>query len=120
MIIALYIVNGLLALVFLATGGMKVVRSRAALAAAGMTWTTDSSSAQVKLVGALEVLGALGLILPLATGIAPILTPIAAIGLAVVMVGAVVVHMRHKESPLPPAVVAVIAIASAALGFLAL
>lgn len=120
MSIALYILNALLALVFLVTGAMKLVRSKAALAGAGMTWTEDSTSAQVKLVGALEIVGALGLILPLATGIAPILSPIAAIGLAIVMVGAAVVHLRHQESPVPPIALAILAIASATLGFLLL
>jgi len=120
MLIALWIINILLALAMLAAGAMKLVRPKAALAASGMAWTEDFSAASVKGIGALEVLGALGLVLPLATGIAPILAPIAAIGLAIVMAGAVVVHARRKEPPVPPAVLGALAVASAVLGFLVL
>lgn len=120
MIIALWILNVLLALVFLAAGGMKVVRPKQALTDGGMTWTADASAGTVKLVGALEVLGALGLILPLATGIAPVFTPLAAVGLALAMVGAIIVHIRHKESFVPPVVLLALTVASAILGFMAL
>jgi len=49
-------------------------------------------------IGAFEILGAIGLIVPAVTGIAPILVPLAALGLVVVMLGAAVVHTRRKES----------------------
>ena len=94
----LWIVAGLLALAFLAAGAMKLAQPRAKLAASGMAWTGDYSDGAVKGIGALEVLGALGLILPAALGIAEILTPLAALGLALVMIGAVVVHVRRGES----------------------
>lgn len=118
MLIALWIVNAVLALAALAAGLMKIVRSRPQLKAAGMAWTDDFSTASVKLIGVVEVLGALGLVLPLATGIAPILTPLAAVGLVIVFVGAIVVHARRKENPTPPIVLALLSIASAILGFL--
>ena len=105
MIIALWIVNAILALIFLAVGLMKLARPRTALAASGMAWTADSTDAAVKGIGAIEILGAIGLIVPLATGIAPVLTPLAAAGLAVVMIGAVIVHIA-----LPWLVLAAIAI----------
>ena len=54
-----------------------------------MTYVEDFSTPAVKAIGAAELLGAVGLILPLATGIAPILTPLAAVGLTVLMIGAV-------------------------------
>ncbi|MCB0910111.1 MAG: DoxX family protein [Propionibacteriaceae bacterium] len=117
MIIALWIVNILLALVFLAAGAMHAFRPREALAET-MAWTADSSDGMVKTIGILELLGALGLILPLATGIAPILTPLAAIGLAAVMIGAIVTHARRSEPVVPPVVLALLAVASAILGFL--
>lgn len=72
----------------------------------------------IKLLGLVEVLGAIGLILPLALGIAPILTPLAAIGHLTMMIGAIMVHMRHNETWLPPFVLAVLAATSAVLGFL--
>ncbi len=120
MLIALWIVNGLLALVMLAAGGMKAASPKSSLAAKGLVWTEDFSAAQVKTIGVLEVLGAIGLIVPLATGILPILTPIASVCLALTMIGAVVVHVRRKESAAPAIVLTVVSAASAALGFLAL
>jgi uncharacterized membrane protein len=92
MTIALWIVNALLALVFLAAGAMKLARPKAALIERGMGWAQGVSDTNVKLIGLAEVLGAIGLILPLAVNIAPVLTPIAAIGLAVVMNGAAETH----------------------------
>jgi len=83
-----------------------------------MAWAEDFSPVATRLIGIAEILGALGLILPLLTGIAPILTPIAAVCLAVLMVGATVVHVRRKESVIPALPLTVLAVASAVLGFL--
>src|ERR1700743_1856544 len=67
--IALWIVQGLLALGSLAAGGLKSVRPREQLVASGnFDWMRDSSAAGVKGVGLVEILGALGLILPWLTG----------------------------------------------------
>ncbi len=85
-----------------------------------MAWVATVSPAAVKAIGAIEVLGALGLIMPIATGIAPVLAPVAAVGLALTMVGAAVVHVRRKESAAPAVVLLVVSVASAVLGFLAL
>lgn len=118
MIIALWILNGLLALAFIAAGGMKVARPKSALVASGMSWADDFADPTVKIIGAAEVVGGIGLILPLLTGIAPILTPIAAAALTVVMIGAVVVHVRRKENATPSIVLAVLSAVSAVVGFL--
>jgi hypothetical protein len=118
MLIALWIVNGLLALAMLGGGVMKVLAPKAALAEKGMAWTEDFSAGTVKAIAALEVVGALGLILPLLTGIAPVLTPLAGTGIAIIMIGAVVVHVRRKEPFTPALVLALLAVASAVLGFL--
>lgn len=101
--IALWIVQGLLAVAYLAAGGMKVARSREQLVASGrFDWMKDTSDAGVKAVGTVEILGALGLVLPGLTGIAPILTPIAAVGLVIVQIGAIRVHLaRNERQPLP-------------------
>lgn len=120
MLIALWIVNALLALGFLGAGLMKLLRDRDALVASGMAWAGDFQPGAIKAIGAAEVLGALGLILPLATGILPILSPVAATALAVLMAGAVVVHLRRRESATPSMVLAVLAVASAVIGFIAL
>jgi hypothetical protein len=85
------------ALVFLAAGGMKMIRSADQLASGGMGWVERIPGGLVKVLGLLEVLGAIGVILPALVGIAPVLVPVAAVGLAVVMVGAVVIHIRAKE-----------------------
>ena len=118
--IAYWIVAGLLALAVLAAGGMKLARPKEALAASGMGWVSDFGGGTVKLIGAAEVLGAIGLILPKLTGIAPILSPIAALALAVTMLGAIVVHVRRKESFTPSLVLGLLAVAAAILGFLTL
>jgi uncharacterized membrane protein YphA (DoxX/SURF4 family) len=97
--VVLWIVAGLLAVAFLAAGLMKLAQPKKKLAESGMGWTEDFSDGAVKGIGALEVLGAVGLILPAALGIVPVLVPIAATGLALLMLGAAVTHARRKESP---------------------
>ena len=94
--IALWIVAGVLALAFLAAGLMKVSQPKEKLATS-MGWVDDFSPGTVKFIGTMEILGAIGLILPAATGIAPVLTPIAATGLAVTMILAAIVHGRRGE-----------------------
>ncbi len=96
MTIAVWIVSGITALLFVFAGASKVIRPRAALEPQ-MGWVRDLTDWQVKAIGALEVLGAIGIILPALTGIAPILTPIAAVGLVIIQLGAAVVHLRRKE-----------------------
>jgi hypothetical protein len=116
--VALWIVNALLALAFAGAGVMKLVRPRATLASSGLAWVEDFSPGAVKLIGLAELLGALGLVLPLATGIAPVLAPVAAVALAATMVGAVVVHVRRREPVTPAVALLVVSAASAVLGFL--
>ena len=66
----------------------------------------------------LELVGeAIGLVVPWATGIAPILTPLAALGLALVMAGAVVVHVRRKEQFVPPLMLGILSLVVAVLRF---
>jgi DoxX-like protein len=116
--IALWIGQALLALVYLAAGGLKVARPREQLVASGnFDWMADTSDAGVKAVGLVEILGALGVILPQLTGIAPILTPIAALGLVVVQIGALRVHLvRHERQPLPANVILLLLAAFVAIG----
>ena len=95
--IVLWILQVLVALAFLAAGSMKTflpieqVRKN-------QTWARHVPAPVVRLVGILEILGALGLILPAATHILPWLTPVAAIGLVCTMIGALTVHIRLKET----------------------
>ncbi len=96
MLIALSITAALLTIVYLLSGGAKVLRSRTQLEPM-MAWVKGATAWQVKVVGGLEVLGALGVILPLATGIAPVVTAIAALCLALVQVVAIPIHVRLKD-----------------------
>ena len=97
--LALWIVQGLLALAFLVAGSMRLLVPRDKLAAQ-QAWVNDFSPAMVKLIGALEILGAIGLIAPGVTGILPGLTLLAAAGLALTMIGAIRTHVRRHEYPI--------------------
>lgn len=110
--IALWIVAGLLALLFLGAGAMKLTQPKAKLAASGLSWTEDFSDNTVKAIGGLEALAGLGLILPAALGILPVLTPLAATGLVLVMIGAAITHVRRKEYPVIAANVVLLAAAA--------
>ncbi|WP_432142250.1 DoxX family protein [Streptomyces sp. bgisy084] len=99
---ALWITASVLALLFLMAGLMKISQPREKLAASGMAWAEDFSPGLVKATGAVEALGALGLILPAALGVAPALAAWAALGLAATMLGATVVHLRRKEAKALP------------------
>ena len=100
--IALWVVQGLLAAAFFGAGAMKLATPREKLMAkASMAWAVDFSAGQIKLIGLAEVLGAIGLVVPWLAQIAPLLTPIAAAGLIVVMLGAARTHMQRKEPPVP-------------------
>ena len=96
--VVLWIVAGVLAAAFLASGLMKLTQPRKKIIDSGMGWAGDFSDGAVKGIGALEVLGALGLILPAVFDVATILVPLAAAGLALVMVGAAVTHARRREN----------------------
>jgi hypothetical protein len=96
--IALWITAGLLAAAGLAGGAMKLLQPKEKLAAAGFGWVEDFSGGTVKTIGALEILAAAGLILPAALDIAPILVPLAATGLVLLMTGAIITHLRRHES----------------------
>jgi len=123
MIVAYWIVAALVALLSLAVGVLKLVRTREQLQAMGQAWTADFTDSQVKLIGGTEVLGALGLVLPMATNIAPVLSPIAGLGIAALQAGAFVVHARRgneRQNMIGNMVLFALAGATAVLGFLVL
>ncbi len=95
--IALWALQVLLALVFLGSGSAKISWSRPRLIASGQTGIAVYPMPVVRFTAACELLAAAGLILPWATGIARILTPAAAAGLCVVMIGAAYAHSRLRE-----------------------
>ena len=94
--IALWILQILLALAFGMAGIMKVSQPIDKLETR-MGWVKSVGTRGVRLIGSLEILGAIGLILPAVTGILPWLTPLAATGLALTMVGAMITHGRRGE-----------------------
>ena len=96
--LTLWIVAGLLAAVFLLAGTIKLIVPKEKLAAApGGGWVEDFSAGFVKALGAVEILGAVGLILPALLDIAPVLVPLAALGLGLIMIGAALVEFRRQE-----------------------
>jgi uncharacterized membrane protein YphA (DoxX/SURF4 family) len=106
----------LVALAFAASGGMKLATPDATLRAnPQMAWTQGFSHGDISAIGVVEVVGALGLIVPAATGIAPVLTPIAGAGLAVLMGGAVSTHVGRGELPIAPLVLGTLALGAGLL-----
>lgn len=97
--VLLWIVASVLAAVFLTSGVMKLVRTKEQLAGSGQGWVEPFPTSALKLIGVVEVAAAAGLILPPALDIAPVLAPVAALGLVVVMAGAVITHGRRREYP---------------------
>jgi uncharacterized membrane protein YphA (DoxX/SURF4 family) len=116
---ALWIVQVLLAAIFLVAGMTKLTQPRLKMAAGPMRWAADVSDAQFRAVGVVEVLGAIGLVVPAALGIAPLLTPLAAVGLVLTMVAAIRTHVRHADSDrlTVPIVVLALALFVAVQGF---
>ena len=92
----LWIIQGIAAAMFIMAGIMKSTQPKENLAK-NMPWVNDYSSGTVKFIGIAELLGAIGLIVPLLTGIVPILTPIAAVALCIIMILASIHHARKKE-----------------------
>jgi hypothetical protein len=102
--------QGVLAALFLTTGGAKLALPRSRLAEHA-PWAGGASDAQVKLIGALEVAGAFGVLAPSLLGIGESLTPLAAGGLAATMVGAAVTNVRTDEVRILPVNGAIFALA---------
>lgn len=101
MSVVLWIAQILLALAFLMAGVMKITQPIESLGKR-MTWTAAIPPALVRFIGLAEMLGGIGLILPMITGILPGLTVVAAVSLAIVMVLAAVFHLtRHEASHVP-------------------
>jgi uncharacterized membrane protein YphA (DoxX/SURF4 family) len=113
--IALWVVQVLLAAVFLVSGATKLSRPKEKLLK-NLAWVEDFSQRTLRIIGALEVLGAIGIMLPALTGILPSLTPLAALGLVLTMIGAALTHLRRQEYG-PIAVTAVLLVLAAFLAY---
>jgi len=97
MTLALWVVQILLALAFARAGFPKVFQPVEKLRAR-WNWPRHVAPLVIRLVGSLEILGALGLIVPKATGYLPWLTPVAAVGLVLTMMGAILTHVSLHEA----------------------
>lgn len=94
---ALWVAQIVLGVMFLMASMMKLVRTKAQLAPM-MGWVEDYSVGAIRSIAILEMMAAIGLVLPSVTGIAPVLTPLAAVGLVVIMLGALRVHVLRSEA----------------------
>lgn len=108
---AIWVIQGALALFFLMPAKMKLMSSPAQLEEKKML-EPGASATPVRIIGLLELLGSIGIIVPWLTGILPILTPLAAVGFCLVMVGAALVHAKKSEWKVMP-LLAVVFILSA-------
>jgi len=96
MSIALWVVQVLVAVAFLGAGATKLSQPKEKLLK-NMAWVDDFSQPTARIIGALEILGAIGVVVPALTGILPWLTPLAALGLVLLMLGAALTHLRRTE-----------------------
>jgi uncharacterized membrane protein YphA (DoxX/SURF4 family) len=97
-----WIIQGVLALIFLSSGLMKLTQSRRRLAAGPMPYMEDLTDGAARTIGRIEILAAFGLIVPAALGIVPIVSAFAAAGIVLLMIGAARVHIRRRETSALP------------------
>jgi hypothetical protein len=109
--VVLWILQILLALLFGAVGIVKLTQPYENLAKR-LGWVNDFSPTVVRAIGFVELLGAIGLILPRLTNILPWLTPLAAVGLVLDQLGAAATHLRRKENSMIVANLVLVAIAA--------
>lgn len=111
--LALWITAGLLAAVALLGGTTKTFIPKDKLAAQhGGEWTANASAGFVKTLGVLELLAAVGLILPAALDIAPVMVPVTAICWILLMIGAMITHARLGQPKLVAVNVVYLALAA--------
>lgn len=100
--IGLWVAQAVLAAVYVMAGFMKLTQPIDALVASGMGYAGDYPEMLTRFIGTMEVLGAIGIILPAATRIAPFLTPLAALGFSTIQVLAIGLHTMRGEFQVLP------------------
>lgn len=96
--LVIWVVPVVLAIMVAGAGLGKVTQTREKLRQnANLRWVEDCSQTEVRGIGILGILAAVALILPSALKIAPVLTPVAALGVIGLMIGAAVTHLRRQE-----------------------
>ncbi len=97
--IVLWIIAGALAAAFGAGGAAQLLLSKERYRALGESqhWVDDFGRGHIKAIGTIKIIGVIGLILPPVVGILPVLSPVAACGLMLVMTGAATTRFRRSE-----------------------
>jgi hypothetical protein len=97
--VTLWIIAGVLAVAFTAGALAQLTMTKQRLRALGPSqhWVDDFGADQIKVIGTVKLIGCVGLILPGALDVAPVLTPLAACGLALFMAGAATTRFRRRE-----------------------
>ncbi len=108
--VALWIVQGLLAVAFVAAGGMKLFAYEKYKATSEKNGPSGLTRGLISFIGVAELVGAIGIVLPMAAGFAPWLSAWAAAGLSTIMLLAIGYHVRRHESPVAPGVLFVLAV----------
>jgi hypothetical protein len=99
--VVLWVAQSLLAVAYVLAGSMKAFQPLERLSK-NMKWVSSTPSGLVRFIGIVELLGAIGLILPMVTSVAPALTIVAAAGLVVVQLSAIVFHLSRGEGRVLP------------------
>lgn len=109
--IGLWVVQALLAAFYAMAGSMKLTQPIESLVASGMAYAADYPELLTRFIGTMELLGAIGIILPAATRVLPGLTPLAALGFSVIQVLAMGVHISRGEFMVLPMNLVLLALA---------
>ncbi len=110
MVTTIWVLKGLMALLFTFTGISKIVLSKTKLLEKGLKGLRDLDENQIKVIGFLEILGVFGLILPTLLDVYPVISIISSLSLALTMIVAGLIHYKLKLSVIPNVVVFVICI----------
>ncbi len=94
----IWVFQGILSMIFLLAGIMKISNPKDKLKEKVGDWVDGFSISKIKLIGIIEIFAAIGLILPMALNILPVLTPLAAIGIILDMSVAAMTHLKRKEN----------------------
>ncbi len=97
MAIALWIIQGLLGLLFVITGSFKFFQSKEKIIASGGTWAEDFAPGIIKTIAGLELISGFMVIVPRLLGYGRCITSISAASIALIMIGAIFIHVRRKE-----------------------
>jgi VIT1/CCC1 family predicted Fe2+/Mn2+ transporter len=97
MVIAIWIVQGLLGLIFVITGSFKFFQTKEKVIASGGTWAEDFKPGIIKIIAGVELISGLLVIVPRLFGHGRYLTFIGSACIALIMAGAIYTHIRRKE-----------------------